>query len=114
MAASGTRRNYTPRSLFPERTPQHYYPHQDLAYTPQPYSVMNTQPYVQPPQQAIRSQAPPPRNQPPYRYQYNPQLPQNNFRPQEPPRRQTFTPIGEPYSTLFPKLVQMGFLQPVP
>ncbi|XP_070011418.1 uncharacterized protein [Nicotiana sylvestris] len=114
MAASGTRRNYTPKSLFSERTPQHYYPHQDLAYTPQPYSVMNTQPYVRPQQQANKNQAPPPRNQPSYRNHYNPQLPQNNFRPQEPPRRQTFTPIGEPYSTLFPKLVQMGFLQPVP
>ncbi|XP_070019464.1 uncharacterized protein [Nicotiana sylvestris] len=114
MASSVTRRNYTPGPFFSERTPQHYYPHQDLAYTPQPYSVMNTQPYVRPPQQANRSQAPPPRNQPPYRNHYNPQLPQNNFRPQEPPRRQTFTPIGEPYSTLFPKLVQMGFLQPVP
>ncbi|XP_070016033.1 uncharacterized protein [Nicotiana sylvestris] len=114
MATSGTRRNYTPRSLLSERTPQHYYPHQDLAYTPQPYSVMTTQPYVRPPQQANRSQALPPINQPPYRHHYNPQLPQNNFHPQEPPRRQTFTPIGEPYSTLFPKLVQMGFLQPVP
>ncbi|XP_070007809.1 uncharacterized protein [Nicotiana sylvestris] len=93
MAALGTRRNYTPRSLFSERTPQHYYPHQDLAYTPQPYSVMNTQPYVRPKQQANRNQAPPPRNQPPYRNHYNPQLPQNNLRPQEPPRRQTFTPI---------------------
>nr|XP_016459982.1 PREDICTED: uncharacterized protein LOC107783520 [Nicotiana tabacum] len=76
--------------------------------------VMNTQPYFQPPQQDNRGQAPPPRNQPPYRNHYNSQLPQNNFRPQEPPRRRTFTPIGEPYSTLFPKLVQMGFLQPVP
>ncbi|XP_070020795.1 uncharacterized protein [Nicotiana sylvestris] len=113
-ASSGTRRNYTPGPLFSERTPQHYYPHQDLAYTPQPYSVMNTQPYVRPPQQANRSQAPPPRNQRPYRNHYNPQLPQNNFRPQEPPRRQTFTHIGKPYSTIFPKLVQMGFLQPVP
>ncbi|XP_070028633.1 uncharacterized protein [Nicotiana sylvestris] len=66
MASSGTRRSYTPGPIFSERTPQHYYPHQDLAYTPQPYSVMNTQPYVRPPQQANRSQAPPPRNQPPY------------------------------------------------
>ncbi|XP_070015872.1 uncharacterized protein [Nicotiana sylvestris] len=96
MAASSTRRNYTPEPLFSERTPQHYYTHQYLTYTPQPYSVMNTQSYVRPPQQANRSQAPPPRNQPPYRNHYNPQLPQNNFRPQEPPRRQIFTSIGEP------------------
>ncbi|XP_070008386.1 uncharacterized protein [Nicotiana sylvestris] len=114
MAASEAREYRNPRAHFPEKTPQHYYTHQNVTYAPQPYIVMNTQPCVQPPQQANRGQAPPPRNQPPYRNHYNPQLPQNNFHPQEPPRRRTFTPIGEPYSTLFPKLVQMGFLQPVP
>ncbi|XP_019258201.1 PREDICTED: uncharacterized protein LOC109236474 [Nicotiana attenuata] len=30
MAASGARRHRAPRSMFPERTPQHYYPHQDM------------------------------------------------------------------------------------
>ncbi|XP_070019506.1 uncharacterized protein [Nicotiana sylvestris] len=114
LAASGTRRNYTPRSLFSERTPQHYYPHQDLAYTIQPYLVMNTQPYVRPQQQANRNQAPFPRNQPPYQTHYNPRPPQNNFRPHEPPKRPNFTPIGETYSSLLPKLVQMGLLQSVP
>ncbi|XP_070018235.1 uncharacterized protein [Nicotiana sylvestris] len=114
IAASEAREYRNPRPRFPEKKPQYYYPHQNVTYAPQPYMVMNTQPYVQPPQQANRGQAPPPRNQPPYRNHYNPQLPQNNFRPQEPPRRRTFTPIGEPYSTIFPKLVQMGFLQPVP
>ncbi|XP_070025892.1 uncharacterized protein [Nicotiana sylvestris] len=34
--------------------------------------------------------------------------------PREPPRRPNFTPIGELYSSLFPKLVQMDLLQPVP
>uniref|UniRef100_A0A1U7XEC4 Basic salivary proline-rich protein 4-like n=1 Tax=Nicotiana sylvestris TaxID=4096 RepID=A0A1U7XEC4_NICSY len=75
---------------------------------------MNTQPYVQPPQQANRGQAPPPRSQPPYRNRYNPRPSQNNFRPREPPRRPNYTPIGEPYSTLFSKLVQMNLLQPIP
>ncbi|XP_019241724.1 PREDICTED: uncharacterized protein LOC109221721 [Nicotiana attenuata] len=38
MAASGARKHCTPRSFFPERTPQHYYPHQDMAYASQPYA----------------------------------------------------------------------------
>nr|XP_016453178.1 PREDICTED: uncharacterized protein LOC107777628 [Nicotiana tabacum] len=76
-----------------ERTPQHYFPHQDVTYAPQPYMVMNTQPYVQPPQQANWGQAPPPRSQPPYRNRYNPRPSQNNFRPREPPRRPNYTPI---------------------
>ncbi|XP_075077613.1 uncharacterized protein LOC107829533 [Nicotiana tabacum] len=114
MAVSDARRNCTPRSLFSGRTPQHYYPHQDLAYTPQPYSVMNAQPYVRPQQQANRNQAPFPRNQPPYQNHSNPRPPQNNFRPHEPPKRPNFTPIGETYSSLLPKLVQMGLLQPIP
>ncbi|XP_070015885.1 uncharacterized protein [Nicotiana sylvestris] len=114
MAVSGARRNCTPRSPFSERTPQHYYPHQDLAYTPQPYSVMNAHPYVRPQQQANRNQALFPRNQPSYQTHYNPHPPQNNFHPHEPPKRPNFTPIGETYSSLLPKLVQMSLLQPVP
>uniref|UniRef100_A0A1S4C3H6 Uncharacterized protein n=1 Tax=Nicotiana tabacum TaxID=4097 RepID=A0A1S4C3H6_TOBAC len=93
MAAAEAREYRNPRPRFPERTPQHYYPHSNVAYPPQPYMVMNTQPYVHPPHQANRGQAPSPRNQPPYRNHYNPQPPQNNFRPQEPHRRGTFTPI---------------------
>ncbi|XP_019242027.1 PREDICTED: uncharacterized protein LOC109222075 [Nicotiana attenuata] len=114
MAASGARKHRTPRSLFSERTPQHYYPHQDMSYAPQPYTVMNAQPYVRPQQQANRNQASFPRNQPPYQTHYNPRPPQNNFHPREPPKRPNFTLIGESYSSLFPKLVQMGLLQPVP
>ncbi|XP_070014359.1 uncharacterized protein [Nicotiana sylvestris] len=114
MAVSGARRNCTPRSLFSERAPQHYYAHQDLAYTLQPYSVMNAQPYVRPQQQASRNQAPFPRNQPPYQTHYNPRPPQNNFHPHEPSKRPNFTPIGKTYSSLLPNLVQMGLLQPVP
>ncbi|XP_075096345.1 uncharacterized protein LOC142174449 [Nicotiana tabacum] len=114
MATSGARKHRTPRSFFSERIPQHYYPHQDLAYAPQPYPVMNSQPYVRPQQQANQNQAPFPRNQPPYQNHYNPWPPQNNFHPREPPQRPNFTPIGEPYSSMLPMLVQMGLLQPVP
>ncbi|XP_070022536.1 uncharacterized protein [Nicotiana sylvestris] len=114
MAASGARNHHTPRSFFSERTPQHYYPHQDVAYAPQPYPVINAQPFVRPQQQANRNQAPFPRNQPPYQNHYNPRPPQNNFHPHEPPKRTNFTTIGEPCSILLPKLVQMGLLQPVP
>uniref|UniRef100_A0A1S3ZGJ4 Retrotransposon gag domain-containing protein n=1 Tax=Nicotiana tabacum TaxID=4097 RepID=A0A1S3ZGJ4_TOBAC len=114
MAASVARKHRTPRSLFTERSPQHYYPHQDVAYAPHPFPVMNAQPYIRPQQQANRNQAPFPRNQPPYQAHYNPRPPQNNFRAREPPRKSNFTPIGESYSSLFPKLVQMGLLQPVP
>nr|XP_016476206.1 PREDICTED: uncharacterized protein LOC107797798 [Nicotiana tabacum] len=114
MAASGSRKHRTPRSLFLERTPQHYYPHQDVAYAPQPYTVMNAQPYVWPQQQANRNQAPFSRNQPPYQNHYNPRPPQNNFHPRELPKRPKFTPIGKPYSSMLPKLVQMGLLQTIP
>nr|XP_016436517.1 PREDICTED: uncharacterized protein LOC107762657 [Nicotiana tabacum] len=36
MAASGAREYRKPKPHFAERAPQHYYPHQDTAYTPQP------------------------------------------------------------------------------
>ncbi|XP_070017663.1 uncharacterized protein [Nicotiana sylvestris] len=114
MAGSGARKHRTPRSLFLERTPQHYYPHQDVTYAPQPYTVMKAQSYIRPQQQANRNQAPFSRNQPPYQNHYNPRSPQNNFHPREPPKRPDFTLIGETYSSLLPKLVQMGLLQPVP
>ena len=120
MAASSLRNPRPPKGYFPSSTPQHYYPHQDVAYAmaPQPYAVMNTQPYARPQQQFNQNRAPLPRNNPPHQAQYNPRPPQNNFpynaRAREPPRRTNFTPIGESYSSLFPKLVQMGLLQPVP
>ncbi|XP_019229852.1 PREDICTED: uncharacterized protein LOC109210835 [Nicotiana attenuata] len=113
MAASGPRNPRPPRSYFSPRTPQHYYPHQDVAYAmaPQPYAVMNAQPCTRPQQQFNQNRAPPPRNNPPYQAQYNPRPPQNNFpynaRAQEPPKRTKFMHIGEPYSSLFPKLVQI-------
>nr|XP_016445893.1 PREDICTED: uncharacterized protein LOC107771083 [Nicotiana tabacum] len=114
MAASGGRRYRDHRPVFSERTPQHHYPHNDMAYAPSPYAVMNAQPFGRPQPQANRNPPPFQRNQPPYQNQYNPRPPQNNFRPREPPRRPNFTPIGEPYSTMFPNLVQMDLLQPIP
>ncbi|XP_019241641.1 PREDICTED: uncharacterized protein LOC109221627 [Nicotiana attenuata] len=46
MATSSVRKPRPPRPYFSERTPQHYYPRQDVAYdmVPQPYAVMNAQP----------------------------------------------------------------------
>ncbi|XP_070015068.1 uncharacterized protein [Nicotiana sylvestris] len=74
---------------------------EDEAYamTPQPYTVMNAQPYARPQQQFNQNRAPPPRNNPTYQAPYNPRPPQNNFPynacAREPPRRTNFTPIGE-------------------
>ncbi|XP_070002924.1 uncharacterized protein [Nicotiana sylvestris] len=113
MAISSVRKPRLPRPYFPARTPQHCYPHQDVAYAmvPRPYAVMNAQPYVRPQQQLNQNRAPFPRNQPPRQAQYNPRPPQNSFpynaHAREPPRMANFTPIGESYSSLFPKLVQM-------
>nr|XP_016465488.1 PREDICTED: uncharacterized protein LOC107788321 [Nicotiana tabacum] len=120
MATSSVRKPHPSRFHFSERAPQHYYPHQDAAYAMnlQPYTVMNAQPYIRPQQQFHQKRAQFPRNQPPHQAQYNPRPPQNNLpynaRTREPPRKTDFTPIGESYSNLFPKLFQMGLLQPVP
>ncbi|XP_070049078.1 uncharacterized protein [Nicotiana tomentosiformis] len=122
MMASGLRGLHRSRdhSYLPSRTPQYYYPHQDATYAmaPPPYAVMNAQPYTRPQQHYNQNRAPPPRNNHPYQAPYNPRPPQNNYqhntRPREHPRRNDFTPIGESYSSLFPKLVQMGLLQLVP
>ncbi|XP_019225653.1 PREDICTED: uncharacterized protein LOC109207226 [Nicotiana attenuata] len=73
---------------------------EDVAYsmTPQPYAVMNAQPYARPQQQFNQNRAPLPRNNPPHHAPYSPRPPQNNFpynaRAREPPRRTNFTPIG--------------------
>nr|XP_016503718.1 PREDICTED: uncharacterized protein LOC107821781 [Nicotiana tabacum] len=103
------------------KIPHHYYPHQDIAYAVphHPFAVMNAQPYPRPQQQQYnQNRAPPPRNNLPHQAPYNPRPPQNNYQNnnclREPPRKTNFTPIGESYSSLFPKLVQMGLLQPVP
>ncbi|XP_070004951.1 uncharacterized protein [Nicotiana sylvestris] len=120
LATSSVRKPRSARLHFSERTPQHYYPHQDAAYAMdlQPYAVMNAQPYARPQQQFHQNRAQFPRNQLPHQAQYNPRTPQNSFpynaRAREPPKKTNFTPIGESYSSLFPKLVQMGLLQPVP
>ncbi|XP_070021728.1 uncharacterized protein [Nicotiana sylvestris] len=120
MTTSSVRKPRLARLHFSERTPQHYYPHQDAAYAMhlQSYAVMNAQPYARPQQQFHQNRAQFPRNQLPHQDQYNPRPPQNNFpynaRARELPRKTNFTPIGESYSSLFPKLVQMGLLQPVP
>nr|XP_016472866.1 PREDICTED: uncharacterized protein LOC107794841 [Nicotiana tabacum] len=77
METSSVRKHHQPRPYFPERTLYHYYPHQDVAYdmVPQPYAVMNDQPYVRPQQQFNQNRAPFPGNQPPNQAQYNPRPP---------------------------------------
>ncbi|XP_070025362.1 uncharacterized protein [Nicotiana sylvestris] len=82
----------------------------DVAYAmvPQPYAVMNAQSYARPQQQFNQNRAPFHINVPFHQAQYNPRHPQNNFRAREPPKMANFTPIGESYSSLFPKLLQMG------
>ncbi|XP_070017128.1 uncharacterized protein [Nicotiana sylvestris] len=116
MATSSARNPRPPRPHFSEKTPQHYYPYQDVAYAMvlQPYTVMNAQPYVRTQQQFNQNRAPFPRNQPAHQAHYNPRPPQNNFRAREPPKIPNFTLISESYFSLFPKLVQIGLLQPVP
>nr|XP_009592185.1 uncharacterized protein LOC104089071 [Nicotiana tomentosiformis] len=64
MMASGLRGPHRSRdhSYLPSRTPQHYYLHQDAAYTvaPPPYAVMNDKPYTWPQQHYNQHRAPPP------------------------------------------------------
>nr|XP_016498056.1 PREDICTED: uncharacterized protein LOC107816824 [Nicotiana tabacum] len=64
------------------------------AMVPQPYVVMNAQPYVRAQQQFNQNQALFPRNQPLHQAHYNPRPLQNNFRTREPPKVPNFTPIG--------------------
>nr|XP_016446958.1 PREDICTED: uncharacterized protein LOC107771997 [Nicotiana tabacum] len=115
----GPRRSFD-HSYMPPRTPQHYYPHQDAAYAvvPPHYVVMNAQPYTRPQQHNNQTRAPHPRNNHPYQAPYNPHPAQNahqhNPRHREPPRKNNFTPIGESYSSLLQKLIQLGLLQPMP
>ncbi|XP_019251258.1 PREDICTED: uncharacterized protein LOC109230190 [Nicotiana attenuata] len=77
MATSGPRNPRPPRPYFPARTPQHYYPHQDVAYAmaPQSYAIMNAQPYARPQQQFNQNRSPFPRYQPPRQVQQNPESP---------------------------------------
>nr|XP_016456397.1 PREDICTED: uncharacterized protein LOC107780384 [Nicotiana tabacum] len=122
MVASRLRNSRQSRGYFGSspKPPQHYCPHQDAPYAmaPRPYEVMNAHPYTRPQQYYNLNRAPPPRKNPPRQASYNSCPPHNNYQyntcPREPPRKANFTPIGESYSSLFPKLVQMGLLQPVP
>lgn len=57
MATLGMKRHYSPRPMFPGRTPQHYYPHQDMPYAPQLYEVMNAPPFARSQQQDNRNKA---------------------------------------------------------
>ncbi|KAH0670694.1 hypothetical protein KY289_025187 [Solanum tuberosum] len=87
-------------------SPQHYYPSQ--------YALLNTQAYVRPPQHQ-QWRAPAPHGSRPQ--QQNFQVP-HNPRPRmdytrEQGRKENFTPIGESYTSLLRKLVQLRLVEPV-
>ncbi|XP_027771420.1 uncharacterized protein LOC114076506 [Solanum pennellii] len=90
--------------------PRHYYPYApQYPVSPSPYTVLNAQSYVHPP------------NRPHF---WAPS--QGNFRPQRPPirslitlllrrlQKKKFTPLGESYSSLFQNLRKIGAIECIP
>ncbi|XP_060194914.1 uncharacterized protein LOC132624106 [Lycium barbarum] len=97
-------------------SPQHFYPHQDPHYSiaPPQYTVFNTQAYARPSQRQ-QWRAPAPQGFRPQ--QQNFQAPYNT-RPKtdyvrEQRQRENFTPIGESYTSLLRKLIQLGLIEPI-
>ncbi|XP_060210244.1 uncharacterized protein LOC132637118 [Lycium barbarum] len=97
-------------------SPQHFYPHQDPHYSivPPQYTVFNTQAYARPPQrQQWRAPAPQgfrPQQQN-FQAPYNPRPKTDYVRKQR--QRENFTPIGESYTSLLRKLIQLGLIEPI-
>ncbi|XP_060177795.1 uncharacterized protein LOC132607732 [Lycium barbarum] len=97
-------------------SPQHFYPYQDPHYSiaPPQYTIFNTQAYARPPQrQQVR--APAPQGFRPQ--QHNFQAPYDS-RPKtdyvrEQGQRENFTLIGESYTSLLRKLIQLGLIEPI-
>ncbi|KAH0633267.1 hypothetical protein KY284_036053 [Solanum tuberosum] len=87
-------------------SPQHYHPSQ--------YAVLNTQAYVRPPQHQ-QWQAPAPHSSRPqqqnFQASHNPR-PRTDYT-REQGRKENFTPIGESYTSLLGKLVQLRLVEPV-
>ncbi|KAM3237159.1 hypothetical protein P3L10_012188 [Capsicum annuum] len=93
-------------------------PSQNSLYSipPSPYQVYNAQPYVQPPSYphwcaSTLSSYPPT----PHTYR-SPSRPGFQFKPNNEMRqklRDSFTPIGESYASLFQRLVQQGMITPL-
>ncbi|XP_015075319.1 uncharacterized protein LOC107019300 [Solanum pennellii] len=83
--------------------------------SPSPYTVLNAQSYVHPPNRP-HFQAPSQGNfrpqRPPYQVPYNSLLMQNYAEDQA--QKKKFTPFGESYSNLFQKLRKIGAIQCIP
>ncbi|XP_060194945.1 uncharacterized protein LOC132624137 [Lycium barbarum] len=97
-------------------SPQHFYLHQGPHYSiaPPQYTVFNTQAYARPPQrQQWRAPAPQcfrPQQQN-FQAPYNPRPKTDYVREQR--QRKNFTPIGESYTSLLRKLIQLGLIEPI-
>ncbi|XP_070048831.1 uncharacterized protein [Nicotiana tomentosiformis] len=103
----------------PYNPSQHYLPPQDPRYSvelPQ-YHVHHAQSYAQPPPYP-QWHAPTPQNlyTPPQPYQ-NPTgpsfRPKPDYRKERQQRKETFTPLGESYTSLFQRLRQLDVLRPI-
>ncbi|XP_070040942.1 uncharacterized protein [Nicotiana tomentosiformis] len=97
-------------------SPQHYYPPQGPRYSvpPQQYTVFNAQAYARPPNhQQWRAPIPQGSRQlrPNFQAPYNPRPRQEYVREQEP--KKEFTPIGESYTSLYRKLMQLKLIEPI-
>ncbi|XP_075095091.1 uncharacterized protein LOC107804219 [Nicotiana tabacum] len=97
-------------------SPQHYYPPQGPRYsvTPQQYIVFNAQAYARP-LNHLQWRAPIPQGSRQLRSNfqapYNPRPRQEYVREQEP--NKAFTPIGELYTSLYRKLMQLKVIEPI-
>ncbi|XP_075077306.1 uncharacterized protein LOC142164041 [Nicotiana tabacum] len=97
-------------------SPQHYYPPQGPQYSVplQQYTVFNAQAYARPPNhQQWRAPIPQGSRQlrPNFQAPYNPRPRQEYVREQE--LKKEFTPIGESYTSLFRKLMQLKLIEPI-
>ncbi|XP_070049136.1 uncharacterized protein [Nicotiana tomentosiformis] len=103
----------------PYNPSQHYFPPQDPQYSVRPpqYHVHHAQSYAQPPPYP-QWRAPTPQNPypPPQPYR-NPTGPSFRSRPdyrkERQQRKETFTPLGESYTSLFQRLRQLDVLRPI-
>ncbi|XP_010318367.2 uncharacterized protein [Solanum lycopersicum] len=113
MAASGSRdvqigmnNPYCQVQQGQYNSPRHYYPFQ--------YAVLNTQAYVRPPSRQ-QWQGPAPQvsypQQQNFQAPYNPR-PRTNYT-REQGQKENFTPIGESYTNLLQKLIQLRLVEPV-
>ncbi|XP_019237791.1 PREDICTED: uncharacterized protein LOC109217948 [Nicotiana attenuata] len=103
----------------PYSPPQHYFPSHDPQYSARPpqYHVHHAQSYAQPPPYP-QWRAPAPQNTypnpQPYQYptgsNFRPRL---EYRRERQQRKQSFTPPGESYASLFQRLRQLDVLRPI-